>query len=284
MPPREELKTSYGMRAIDPRQGPPPVSDRPRRPDGSDLAAKQLHWRAMAVTGAFHGFVAVLIIAGAVLDRGHGTARADKYEPIEAGLAIKQKSTQGAKSRLPAKEVQQKVKEPDAPKVATDANVKPPEDKPKKDDAYVPPDARDAKSVMDKYRKMDTGDTSATDKNHADETNQAGSEQGSEYGTLVDPKGDPYIGELVGRMTKDFTVPTVVTAQGLQVWGCVKLDASGKILDRHVHPDHKSKSYALNSAVEARLKDTTNMEAPVPDKLKHQLVDIGICAIYSSDR
>jgi hypothetical protein len=109
-----------------------------------------------------------------------------------------------------------------------------------------------------------------------------GSDDGSEYGTLERAKGDPYIGELIGRMTTEFVVPTVVSDRKLNTWGCVKLDADGKISDRALDPEHKSRSHAFNSAVEARLKLTTDMEQPVPERLKKMLVGKFVCATYTS--
>src|SRR6185369_12872971 len=139
------------------------------------------------------------------------------------------------------------VKPPEVHGVAMDANAvpKPKDEKPK------PPDevARDPRATFNKFRKI-----------KPDEENQEGADDGSEFGTLERAQGDPYVGELIGRMTVNFTVPSVITDQGLETWGCVKLDAEGKVVDWAVDPDHKSKSHAFNSAVEKRIHETTDMD------------------------
>src|SRR5947207_3009930 len=171
---------------------------------------KQIHMMAGAVTHLFHTAIVMVVVSMQWKSCGAGaTAHAldkDDYHPIEAGLAIKSKSS-GKKSSLPTKDVQQKVKPPDGPTVATDPTKAEKVDPKKKDQTYTPPDAVDPKSVMDKYRNMDTGTAFSKDNKAPDESNQAGAADGSEYGTLDKAKGDPYVGELIGRMTKDFTVP-----------------------------------------------------------------------------
>jgi hypothetical protein len=206
----------------------------------------------------------------------------EQYQTIEAGLAIKKKSTSGKKSRLPQKDVAPKVKPPQAPGIATDPNAKPSDEKKdKKDEEYIPPDKRDPSSVFDKYRNVDTGETAPTDgQSGGDDENVEGQEDGSEFGTLERAKGDPYVGELIGRMTKDFTVPSVVTETDLVTWGCVRLAPDGKIKDREIDPDHKSRSHAFNSAVEDRLKKTTDMEQPVPEHLHKLLVEQYACVPF----
>jgi hypothetical protein len=268
-------KTSLGVQAI----GAMP-HDLPR----GEVRARdgRVHALGAAVTVTLH-----LVIVGAIvfmneIDRGHGEKRQEPApQAIEAGLAIKKKAQEGKKSALPQKELAAKVKPPDAPGVAKNAEAVPPEKKPEKKNDYVPPDATDAKSVFDKYRHVDTGATAGGE--HQD-TNQAGDENGSEFGTLEKAKGDPYVAELIGRMTKDFVVPTLVSDTTLKTWGCVKLDDSGKIVDREIDKEHKSRSHAFNSAVEERLKESTDMDKPVPSHLKHLLVEQGACATYTSQR
>ena len=234
----------------------------------------------MGVTVFLH-----LAIAGAVffmneIDRSHVEKQKEEpFQAIEAGLAIKQKSQSGKKSALPQKDLAAKVKPPDAPTVSKNADAVPKEDKKDKKPEPAPQKDTDAKSIFDKYRHVDTGDTQGADKQ--DQT-QVGDPNGSEFGTLERAKGDPYVGELIGRMVTDFVVPSVVSDQGLNTWGCVKLDTDGKITDRAIDPDHKSRSHAFNSAVEERLKLTTDMDKPVPSHLKRMLVGKFVCATYTS--
>ena len=226
----------------------------------------------------FGGFALAAHYDGKATER-KATLAEEKYTTIEAGLATKQKSTTKKKSKLPQKDVAQKVKPPEAPGIATDPNAAPSKKKDEPEE-YIPPDKQDPNSVFDKFRNVDTGEQASTDGVGEDQENVQGDPEGHEFGTLDKAKGDPYVGELIGRMIKDFTVPSVVTETGLETWGCVKLEEDGKIKDWKIDPDHKSKSHAFNSAVEDRLKQTTNMEQPVPDHLKKLLVEQYACVKF----
>ncbi len=207
------------------------------------------------------------------VDRAHAeevakTAAAD-FTSIEAGLAVRSSAAKGKRSRLPQKDVV-RAKAPETVGVATHL-----------DTAVAKPDgpAANPESVFDKFRKVNTEEIGTG--GDSDET-RAGQADGSEYGTLEDMKGDPYVGELVGRMTTnpDLLVPSVVSEGGLESWGCVKLDARGEIVERAVPDDHKSKNRTFNRAVEERLKITTNMEQEVPAHLHDQLVEKWLCVPY----
>jgi hypothetical protein len=264
----EVRKTSLGMQAV----GVPPivpddiVGERPAR----RAADGRAHVLGFGVTVGVHAAVAALVFLMNAVEQAKPPRPEEPYEAIEAGLAIKKKSTQAPKSKMPQKD-QPQVKPPEQMGVARNPDVVPPpeEKKPKKPDV-------DAQSVFDKYRRMDTKST--------DEEEVEGADDGSEYGTLERAKGDPYIGELIGRMTKEFVVPSVVSDTSLKTFGCVKLDEQGRIQDRALDPDHKSRSHAFNSAVERRLQETTDMDKPVPDKLKKMLVGKFVCATYTSNR
>lgn len=274
----EIRKTSIGMQRVGGQQIRPLDLPRGEMRRGSDTGAAV--W-GIAVTLFLHAAIGGAVFFMNELDRSH--VEKQKEEPftsIEAGLAIKQKSQAGKKSALPQKDVAAKVKPPDAPTVSKNADAVPKDEpKKKKEPDPAPAQDTDAKSVFDKYRRVDTGDTQGGDKQ---DQNKVGDPNGSEFGTLERAKGDPYVGELIGRMVTDFVVPSVVSDQGLTTWGCVKLDADGKITDRAIDPDHKSRSYAFNSAVEERLKLTTDMEKPVPSHLKKMLVGKFVCATYTS--
>jgi hypothetical protein len=272
----EIRKTAMGMQAVG--VGPLAAYDEDRA--FRRAPARGAHAIGLGVTIALHAAVGIVV----VVMNAHEQNRVAKieeppYQAIEAGLAIKKKSTSGQKSKLPQKELTQKVAPPEAPKIASNPDVVPSTEK-KDKKPPPPPDAVDPKSVFDKYRKMDTGQT-AGDKS-TDESNEEGSDDGSEFGTLERQKGDPYVGELIGRMITDFVVPSVVSDQNLKTWGCVKLDESGKIVDRAIDPEHKSRNHAFNSAVEERLKLTTDMDKPVPNYLKAMLVGKFVCATYTS--
>jgi hypothetical protein len=261
----EARKTSLGMQAVG--VGPLEAYESVRAaPRGNG----KMHVLGLVVTVALHVGVLALVAFMNEWERG----RTDKleeppFQAIEAGLAFKKKSTAAPKSKLPQKEPPPKVKQPDAPKVASNPDVVPTPKEKKR-----PEEVEKAENIFDKYRQLDS--------KAQEEVEQEGSDDGSEYGTLEQAKGDPYVGELIGRMITDFTVPSVVSDPSLVTWGCVKLDAEGKIMDRALDPEHKSNSHAFNSAVEARLKRTTDMEQPVPNYLKAMLVGKFVCATYSS--
>ena len=273
----EIRKTSLGMQAVSGQ----PFREFPRGEIGGGARDPRAHVWGAGVTIFLHIGIAATIIFMNEIDRSHVEKQKEEpYQAIEAGLAIKKTSQAGKKSALPQKDVVAKVKPPEAPTVSKNADAVPkPEEKKEKKPDYVPPDSTDSKSVFDKYRHLDTGDTQGGDKQ---DQNQNGSENGSEFGTLERAKGDPYVGELIGRMTTDFAIPTVVADQSLTTFGCVKLDTDGKITDRAIDPDHKSRSHAFNSAVEERLKLTTDMDKPVPSHLKKMLVGKFVCATYTS--
>jgi len=245
--------------------------------DASGDGGRNLHVVGIVVTIGVHGLVLAALIGMNHLDTGHAQKRAsladEQVTTIEAGLAFKSKTSKGKKSRLPRKDVAPKVKPPEGFRPASsDAPA------PSKDDPAAPDDKQDARSTFDKFRDVDTGEQVGSN-DGADDATQAGADDGSEFGTIEKAKGDPYVGELIGRMITDFVIPSTVEP-GQTAWGCVQLDASGKIVDRKLDPDHKSTSHAYNSAVEERLEKTTDMEAPVPAHLKPLLVDQFACVIF----
>ena len=221
-----------------------------------------LRFLGLWVTLLVHGAVVGAVFGMGLYDKSHAERRAklgdEQYEAIEAGLARRSKTAK-KKSALPQKDIAQKVK-PEVEGVATNPDIAPKEkpDKPK-----ARPDLVDPSATMDKFRD-------GTAPGVAPEEEIAGANDGSEWGTLDTSKGDPYVGELVGRMTTnpDLMVPSVVpTGDNLETWGCVKLAKSGKIVDREIPDEHKSKNRAFNRAVEERLKATTDMDKEAPAKL-----------------
>jgi hypothetical protein len=208
----------------------------------------------------------------------------EQLQHIEAGLAVKSKSARGRKSHQPQKDVQHKVS-PNDIVVAKDDKSKPPDDKDKKKDEK-PDNEVDPESVFNKHREGAEGkptDEPAAEAPGADEENKAGQADGSDFGRLDKATGDAYEGELVGRMTvnPDLEVPsTVPEGTNLETWGCLKLSPDGKVANVQLDPEHKSGNAAFNSAVLRRLKLTTDMDKPVPDKLKGDLVEKWACVPY----
>jgi len=189
---------------------------------------------------------------------------------IEAGLAYK-KTTQ-KKKRQPQKKKNPKVKPKETVGVSRDAD-KEPAPKKKDDRKPPPPDFVDPSATLDKFRNIDI-DEEPTDVGIDPDEEDDGSDEGSEWGTMADAKGDPYVGELAGRIQKAWRRPTLDTGKG-EVFGCVTLSAKGRIVDRQL--DQKSKNSTLNRSVEEALRNATQMDKPVPKHLKELLTVKGIC-------
>jgi outer membrane biosynthesis protein TonB len=217
--------------------------------------------------------------------------RFDESITIEAALAFKEvkpESRQPQKQKKekyapPVEEVPVPVEappealppEPEAPKIDTDNQVQaeePPKvakEKPKHK-VKPRPDEIDPESILEKNRVQDE-DLSETG---VEEIPKEGSADGSEWGSERDARGDPYAGELRGRIESVWSVPSVETGTGV-AQGCVKLDEDGKIVDRHVKK--KSGNANLDRSVELALKQAPDMEEPVPEHLIDLITVKGIC-------
>ncbi len=219
-----------------------------------------------------------LVIIGGVVSKGaskgcgggDGVASATdfgKAETIEASLAFKEVKP---KNKQPQKKKKEKFK-PQVDDGASKDELKTPEEK--KDDKKIPvnPDEVDINSILEKNRKQneDLSDTGS------DEIPTEGAADGSAlWGTEKEARGDPYVGELKGRIYSVWQVPALETGTGKAI-GCVRLKEDGEILDRELKT--RSKNTNLDRSVEVALKTAPNMEEPVPDKLKSLLTVKGIC-------
>jgi hypothetical protein len=191
---------------------------------------------------------------------------------IQAGLARKKVEP---KSKQPQKKKKKKFKPPEGVKVArNDAKVKTEDDKNK---PRPDPDEIDVTSILEKNRVQEP-DLST---HGVDEVPVEGSTDGSEWGTEKEAKGDPYVGELKGRIYSVWQVPTLETGAGKAV-GCVRLDDDGKIVDSELKK--RSKNSNLNRSVTLALKKAPAMESPVPGKLKELLTERGICFEFTLDQ
>ena len=224
----------------------------------------------LAATFLLHIFVAGLVVAkddgsGCM---GGGTAQATDFaeaQTIEASLAFKEVKP---KNKQPQKKKKQKFRQKVEDGASTEEKVK----EPKKEDKSlrVDEDEVDINAILNKNRKQDE-DLSDTG---SDELPVEGSATGSEWGTEKEARGDPYVGELKGRIYTAWKVPALETGTGMAV-GCVRLDPDGKIVARELK--ERSKNSNLDRSVEVALKDAPDMESPVPDKLKTLLTVNGIC-------
>jgi len=201
----------------------------------------------------------------------------EQFQHIEAGLAVRSKSAKGRKTKQPQKDSKHKVSPTDVV-VSKDDQARP-EDKDKKKDEHKPDDELDPESVFKKHREgadSKPSEDPAVAETGSDEESKAGQANGSDFGMFDDAKGDPYLGELNGRVHANYEVPsTVPEGEGLKALGCVKLSPDGKKVQFTV--EEKSPNATLNSAVLRSLRTAPDMEQPVPSHLVQLLVEQGIC-------
>lgn len=205
-----------------------------------------------------------------------GTARAapdqgfEKARVIEAALARKKVEK---KDNNPQKKKKKKYK-PTENRYSRDEKRKPEKKDEPKHKVPVQPDEVDINSVLEKNRSQDDNLSS----HGADETPQEGSTNGSIWGTERDAKGDPYVGELFGRIKSEWRVPALERGNGVAL-GCVRLDDKGKIVKTLLKK--RSSNANLDRSVELALKKAPPMEDPVPAHLKELLTVKGICFRFS---
>ncbi len=248
----------------------------------------------VVVTVLLHAALVVVTISKMGSDSAAASDPSKNFEgavTIEAALAFKEVKPE---SRQPQKQKKEKYAppveevpvpaetpppepppEPEAPKIDTDNQVQaeePPKAAKEKPKHKVKPrpDEVDPESILEKNRAQDE-DLSETG---VDEVPKEGSADGSEWGSERDARGDPYAGELRGRIESVWSVPSVETGAGV-AQGCVKLDEDGKIVDRHVKK--KSGNANLDRSVELALKQAPDMEEPVPEHLIDLITVKGIC-------
>ena len=248
----------------------------------------------LVVTVLLHAALVVVTISKLGGDSAAASDPSERFDEsitIEAALAFKEVQPQ---SRQPVKQKKEKYAppveevpvpaetpppepppEPEAPRIDTDNQVQaeePPKAAKEKPKHKVKPrpDEIDPESILEKNRVQDE-DLSETG---VDEMPKEGSADGSAWGSERDARGDPYAGELRGRIESVWSVPSVETGTGV-AQGCVKLDEDGKIVDRHVKK--KSGNANLDRSVELALKQAPDMEDPVPEHLIDLITVKGIC-------
>jgi hypothetical protein len=240
-----------------------------------------MHDKQSIVSGLAATLLLHLIMAGFVVAKDDGSgciaggsAEATEFasaETIEASLAFKEVKP---KNKQPQKKKKQKFKPKDQVGASKEEKLDPKEkeeDKPRPEEDEI-----DINSILDKNRKQDE-DLSDTG---SDEVPVEGAANGSEWGTEKQARGDPYVGELKGRIYSVWKVPALETGVG-EALGCVRLNIEGEIVDRELKK--RSKNSNLDRSVEVALKDAPPMETPVPDKLKTLLTVNGICFKFVLD-
>lgn len=236
------------------------------------MKKSEAHFAGLSLTFLLHAAVVVILLsrgdeAGcAGGDDADAASRFQDSQTIEASLAFKAVEP---KDRQPQKEKKKKYAADDKAPVIADPDAGPRPEAPEHE-VKVKPDEIDIASVL-KKNKMQNPDLSSTG---ADEIPKEGSASGSEWGTETDAKGDPYAGELKGRIHSAWELPALEKGTGA-VEGCVKLDKNGKIVDRFVKK--KSGNANLDRSVEVALRQAPDMSEPVPDHLVDLMTAKGIC-------
>lgn len=226
----------------------------------------------LACTVLLHLFVVGLVVSksdtsGCGGGDASGSTSFSQAETIEASLAFKEVKP---KNKQPQKKKKQKFRPKTQDGASKNEKLDPKKDDKKKETLRPDEEEIDINSILDKNRKQDE-DLSDTG---SDEVPIEGSATGSEWGTERDARGDPYVGELKGRVYSVWKVPALETGSG-QAVGCVRLDKDGVIVDRELKK--RSKNTNLDRSVEVALKDAPAMETPVPDALIDLLTVKGIC-------
>lgn len=246
----------------------------------------------IGVTLAVHLGVLGVVWAMNARDQEHAEKRAREDKPqlvhIEAGLAIREKRKAGRESKQPQKQATTK-KQRDTVKLAANPDKVPtkPAETEDVNDAYEAARRRAQQAAAANQDEVETegGSTEPTTNGPpgTDDEDQAGRPDGSDRGTLMDPKGHAYLGDLVGRMVQNFHPPTMVTGQR-ETWGCVRVNARGEIVDYMLDPEHKSGDARFDGAVEKSLILSKQLEGEdVPDELRGQLLGKFVCATFKND-
>ena len=236
---------------------------------------------AISLAVVLHIALGVGVVYAAISESSRLAERAEFAEEnlvhIEAGLAIRSKSAKGRKTKQPQKDTQRKIS-PNDVVVAKDDQQKP-DDKKKDDKDPKPEDEIDPEAIFKKHRQGAEGTPSedpAAEQPGTDEETTPGRADGHDFGMFDEAKGDPYLGELNGRLHANFEVPsTVPDGQGLRTLGCVRLRPDGKVADFSI--EDKSAVPAFNSAVTRSLRTAPQMEQPVPSHLTAMLVEQLLC-------
>ena len=88
-----------------------------------------------------------------------------------------------------------------------------------------------------------------------------------------------YTAELKRRIFAAWLLPAATSSAGISATGCLKLDQSGRVVERLVKP---SCDAALDRSVEEALRHVERMDGPVPDGLLELLTVKGVCFRFSA--
>ncbi len=258
---------------------------------------KGLHAAGISIAIAMH-----VVVAGGVLFADSSclaeatTRDVDDARYIQASLAMKgdeeEAQDEGAREEdeplepEPEPEQPQEQEEPEpepeepdqepAPEPEPDTQPRPnPEADPHAEPEHEA-DEFDPQDILDRNRALAEADDDVELRRPT--TTEAGALDGSEWGTELDAEGDPYVGELRGRVERAWSLPSLERGEDLAAWGCVRLEEDGTIADREL--EEPSASRTLNRSVVVALENTTDMQEPVPEHLLDLLVDQGVCFTF----
>jgi hypothetical protein len=231
-----------------------------------------LRLSGLIATCLLHGLVVAALLFGPESCGSSGEQRPvlqpKEMQTIEAALAFKKVSRR--KTRQPQKLRQVAVKPPEELVARTPVADPTPTPAPTEQEKPRPAEKFDPMAVLQRNRRLADDDQVTTEPLPEDE----GSDEGSEWGTEADARGDPYVGELKGRIYDNWNVPTLERGAGAAV-GCVRLNESGAIVERELV--QRARNANIDRSVEEALRNTAGMDKPVPAHLRTLLLEKGVC-------
>lgn len=240
---------------------------------------KGLHIAGLSIAFALHvGVGASLVFAEEGCLAEAGTRDLDEARYVEAALAIKgeaeeeSKQPQKPRERKPAPDSQS---EPDP---MSKDEEREPEPEPEPEEEPEPQEDFDPQEVLDRNRELAEDDKIPQE---GVDREELGDIAGSDWGTELDAKGDPYLGELAGRVKAAWRLPSFEKTPDLEAEACVTLEEDGTIDEREIV--EPSGNPTFDRSVALALEEAPDMEEEVPEHL-HELL-IGeqkrICLTFS---
>jgi hypothetical protein len=245
---------------------------------------KGFHAAGISIAVAIHGAMVVGMLFAESGCRAEASARPIIEQPryVEAALAIKGVEEEVSAQPQQPRERQRQEPQPPQPDSQPSVDREPtPERQPVHDPSAEPrprhpDDDFDPLEVLERNRRLAEADDVVDSPGvHREEV---GALAGSEWGTERQARGDPYVGELAGRVKHAWTLPSFERTADLVTWGCVKLEGDGRIVEREIV--QPSGSATLDRSVAVALERATDMEEPVPAHLRALLTEQGICFAF----
>lgn len=234
---------------------------------------RRLHVLGIVITVAVHLGVVGTVAAMRELEAKRAeraTAAPPKLNAIQGALAIREKKARGQKSKQPQK--QAAAPKPDGPPtVKLDRN--PDENTGRKVEEKKPTPAENYADDYEKARQRAQrlaaenteeeasgdggggGEANPRGEGGDDDENRAGRPDGVDHGTAIEASGDPYVGDLLGRIGQLFEAPKMIT-QPRKAQACVRLSRGGRIVDYVIA--EKSGDPRFDGAVEKALIKARN--------------------------